>query len=660
MSAMPAIPERFQAAADLHRRGAVDDARRQLEGIVAEDPRHLGALNALGVIALQSGQPARAIECFRRALAIDPSQAPFLAGLAEAHRALGQLPEAIDVYRQFVERGGEKAEQLCSFATLLAQAGRLEEAIASYRRALALQPENADIHFNLGCLLQQRGLIAEAVASYRAAVQHDKASVRAWLNLGTVLVAQQQLTEAQACFERAVGLQPTAAVTHCNLGNALQAQDRLPEAIVCYRRALEVDPKHIDTLCNLGNALRENQQVDEALETLQTAVALRPNSTSALCNLGVTLRDLGRIDEARKCIEEAVRLEPREAMFRFNRGLLFMAENRPQEAVAAYNEALALDPRMEQAYLFRGLAQLQMGQFAEGWEGYEHRVRYPRFASRNFPQPVWDGSPLGERTLMIYSEQAFGDVLQFIRYLKDRLGPQDKIVVAVPSVLIPLLAQSGYRNLVSRDDPLPPFDTYVQLLSLPYVIGTGLDTLPCDVPYLRADAQRTAQWADTLSSYRGLRIGIAWHGRRGFYGPDRRSIPLECFGRLARLPDVHLLSVQKGAGTEEMAAVEGVFEIIDLGPSLDNSGGAFLDTVAVMMNLDLVITSDTSIAHLAGALAVPVWLALRSNADWRWLLDREDCPWYPTMRLFRQTQPGDWDGVFEHMANALREVRPKR
>jgi hypothetical protein len=200
----------------------------------------------------------------------------------------------------------------------------------------------------------------------------------------------------------------------------------------------------------------------------------------------------------------------------------------------------------------------------------------------------------------------------------------------------------------------------VQLLSLPFVLGTTLETVPCEVPYVFADAERTAQWAETLKPYQGLRVGIAWHGRPGFYGPDRRSISLEHFGTLARVPDVRLLSVQKGAGAEELATIGGSFEVIDLGPSLDNSGGAFLDTAAVMMNLDLVITSDTSIAHLAGALGVPVWVALRANADWRWMLDRSDSPWYPTMRLFRQTLRDVWDDVFERMADALGEIRPRR
>jgi hypothetical protein len=278
-------------------------------------------------------------------------------------------------------------------------------------------------------------------------------------------------------------------------------------------------------------------------------------------------------------------------------------------------------------------------------------------------RPRWGGAPLAGRTLLIYCEQALGDTLQFIRYARLAAERGGKVVVAVRRPLVRLLAESGY-DAVSSEDPLPEFDVFEPLLSLPKIFGTQLDTVPADVPYLAADPKQIEHWKSKLrSSSSGLQpprsslsIGIAWQGSQKYRGDALRSIPLAAFAPLAAVPGVRLVSLQKGPGSEQHAELAGRFEVVDLGSSLDNDGSAFVDTAAVIKNLDLVVTSDTSIAHLAGALAAPVWLATSAAPDWRWMLERQDSPWYTTMRLFRQSTLGDWSAVFRRMASEIAEL----
>jgi hypothetical protein len=275
--------------------------------------------------------------------------------------------------------------------------------------------------------------------------------------------------------------------------------------------------------------------------------------------------------------------------------------------------------------------------------------------SRNFPQPQWDGSPLEGRTILIHAEQGLGDTIQFIRYaplVKRRGGT---VIVECQPVLSQLLAGCpGIDRLIAQGSPLPAFDVHVPLLSLPRIFGTTLADVPAEVPYLFADAALIERWRDELAGVPGVKIGIAWQGNTRFPADCMRSIPLTHFAPLAQVDGVRLFSLQKGPGREQLAATAAYLPVIDLADRLDEKAGGFMDTAAVVKNLDLIITSDTAIAHLAGALGVPVWVGLALGADWRYLLGREDSPWYPTMRLFRQTRLGDWDGVFERIASELR------
>jgi tetratricopeptide (TPR) repeat protein len=588
----------LQSAVELHRLGRLEEARASYQQIVDAHPARADVMNLLGTALRQMGRYAEAVEMLSRAVSLDPTKPVYFGNLGEAHRGLGQL----------------------------------DDAIACYKQAARLAPYLAEIHSNLGALLQQAGRLAEAGDSYAQALRCD----------------------------------PRHADALYNLGNLFQIQRQWDRAIDAYRQALSIKPDYVDAQCNLANALREQGDPQEALRWLQSALALAPDSVPALANLGVALQDLGQPDRARPFCERAIELAPERAVLHVNLGTAHKDLGDPQTALDCYDRALALAPDDPQALHSRGTALLALGDFAAGWAGYEHRTACDQFDTRDFPQPRWDGAPLAGRKLLIHAEQGLGDTLQFIRYVPLASARGGPVMVVVQPALVPLLRTSGVPNVLSSAEPLPPFDVQAPLMSLPYIFQTGLDTVPRDVPYLAVEPQRIETWRQHLSARPGLNVGIVWQGRPEHRRDRLRSFPLESLAPLAAVPGVQLFSLQKGPGSEQLTALSqgqgraATFEVVDLGRTLDNEGPLFLDTAAAMKSLDLVITPDTSTAHLAGGLAVPVWIALPLGAEWRWMTRREDSPWYPTMRLFRQTSLGDWTELFGRMADALHKLADEK
>jgi hypothetical protein len=325
-----------------------------------------------------------------------------------------------------------------------------------------------------------------------------------------------------------------------------------------------------------------------------------------------------------------------------------------EEALASYQNALQLKPDHAEAHLNRGMVWLQQGALEAGWAEFEWRFGCRNYPPRAFHQPPWDGSALSGRTILLHAEMGLGDTIHFVRYaplVKERGG---RVVVEAQAVLLPILARTrGIDQLVARDVPLPEFDVHAPLLSVPYLLGTTLATIPADVPYVFPDPELVERWRREMSAVGGFKVGIAWRGSATYPGDTQRSIPLRHFGPLAGVAGVQLFSLQKGPGSEELQALEGRFPVTDLASRLDEKTGAFMDTAAVMKSLDLIITADTSIGHLAGALGVPVWLALGLTPHWPWFLHRESTPWYPMHRLFRRDASETWDDLFERMAGAL-------
>jgi tetratricopeptide (TPR) repeat protein len=516
--------------------------------------------------------------------------------------------------------GKDQAQTQLELAVALAEQGKLEEAVAGLRAILQAQPHFAKAHYNLGVALAQQGKPEEAAASFRAALGH----------------------------------RPDYAEAHYGLGNVFSEQGKLEEAAACFRQALSIHPGYADAANNLGLALADLEQWAEAVVMLRHAARLRPDDCNVLNNLGLALAGLGKFAEAEAAYEHALRLEPRFADAHCNLGSTYKESGRLEEALACYQLALWLEPGSASTHFNRALTWLQMGNYEQGWPEYEWRWKRKRSRPCGYRQPLWDGSPLQGRTILLHLEQGLGDTFQFLRFVplvKDRGG---RVLLACPESLRPLLATCpGIDELVPASASLPHFDVHCPLLSLPLVFGTTLPTVPVYTPYLFADSSLVEHWRQKLSTVQGRKIGIAWHGNPRHKGARHLAVPLREFAPLAKLPGVQLISLQKGPGAEQVQANRGHVPVIDYSADLDETTGAFMDTAAIIRNVDLVVSSDTSIAHLAGALGVPVWVALAASADWRWLLEREDSPWYPGMRLFRQTAWGAWRAVFERMATQL-------
>jgi Flp pilus assembly protein TadD len=496
------------------------------------------------------------------------------------------------------------------------------------------------------------GRAAKAESLYRQVLGKDARNAGALHALGLIARRRGRPERAVQLMAKAADAAPDDAAVHCDLGNALKALGRIDEAVFHHRRMAALCPDSPQALSNLGTTCVRAGDIEEALQHLARAASLDSANPELHHNLGNGLLATARFDDARAAFQRVIGLAPEHVRAQVNLGVAEKELGDLDAARHRFAVALELAPDDADAGWNRALADLMAGDWAAGWAGYEHRRRIPGFAMRRVDRPAWDGAPLDGRTLLVHAEQGLGDTLQFIRYLPPLAARSPGIVLWAQDALVPLL--SGFCDRVDVTADPPPTDLQAPLMSLPHLLGGAGPFVAEPASYLSAAPNRITRWREKLADD-AFNIGIAWQGRPGYAADARRSIPLDHFAPLATLSGVRLVSLQKGHGSEQLAAFDG--PVLDFGPDLDRDG-AFLDSVAVIAALDLVITSDTAIAHLAGALGAPVWLALAHVPDWRWGLGGETTPWYPTMRLFRQDRPGDWAGVFERIARVAATRRP--
>jgi tetratricopeptide (TPR) repeat protein len=579
---------------------------------------------------------------------------PDLFARAVRYQQAGDLVQAEVLCQQVIERDPAHADALNLLGVLSHQAGRNEVAVEFLRRAAAASPGDGVIHYNLGVAYQVLGRLTDAAACYREALRLQPAHADAHHNLGDIFLTQGDHAAAQASLEQAVRHRADFAEAFNKLGIACREQRKTDEAVAAFRRAAELEPDRVAFHSNLANLLTSQGRAEEALPHYRQAVRLEPGEAAHHSNLGNVLILLGRPEEAEASCREALRLKPDLANAHHNLAIARSLQGSLDEALDINARALRLDPGHAGAHNCQALWTLQKGNFEEGWREYRWRWDIPNANPRDFRQPVWDGSGLAGRAVLMHAEQGLGDTLQFIRYAPLVRKRGGTVVVECQPALVSLLRTCpGIDRLVPRGSPLPSFDVHAPLLDLPRIFGTTLATVPARVPYLFADPGLVEFWRRELGGDAALKVGIAWQGNARFPGDRLRSVPLRHFAPLGRREGIRLITLQKGAGREQVGAVLADFHVTDLGGRLDESAGAFMDTAAVMRNLDVVVTTDTAVGHLAGALGVPVWVALGVGADWRFLADREDSPWYPTMRLFRQKRLYEWDELFERIAAAL-------
>ncbi len=459
--------------------------------------------------------------------------------------------------------------------------------------------------------------------------------------------------------DHAMNVNPAGADAELARGLALKAEGRLAEARAAFDLAVALQPDNVAAHVNRAALLRQLGDSRQALHSAERAIALQPGFAPAHCNRGLALNDLGRPLEALDSYDRALAIDPGFAAAHGNRGKVLQALDRPEEALAAYQRVMELQPAAAQAYVNSAHALLLLGQFERGWSLYEWRKRLPApLGNRAVAAPLWLGaSELAGKTILLHWEQGLGDTIQFCRYAPLVRQRGARVILMVQKSLVRLVRTLDpaieVRDEPHVDESLGKIDYHCPLLSLPQAFHTRIDTIPATVPYLHAEPELVARWRERMGG-EGFKVGINWQGNRHSPADRGRSFPLRQFHRLSTIPGIRLLSLQVGAGTEQLGNLPEGMRVETLGPGFDTGPDAFVDCAAALANLDLVITSDTALAHLAGALGCPVWVVLQQAADWRWLRGRADCPWYPGMRLFRQRQRGNWDEVFEEVRAALR------
>lgn len=534
------------------------------------------------------------------------------------------------------------------------RAGDVARAEVWYKRALAAAPGDPRALHLLGLAAFDKGRPERALQLIAKALARAPATPDFLHSAGHVLQAMGRHDEAAARYREALAAEPARALTRSNLGNALKRAGRLDEAAAELARAVELAPDFAEGWSNLALVHKERGDSAAAVACLARAAALRPGVAAFAFNLGNVLEAAGRREDAVEAYGRALTLEPAHRGARVSLGATLRRMGRLAAAEAELGRALALDPGDAEARWNLALARCMAGDWARGLEDFEARRQLPGMIAAPAGGPEWDGRPMPGRTLLVQHEQGLGDAIQYLRFAADAQRMGARVIYRGPRRLLALARSiAGVAGTAALDDPAPRFDAWAPLMSLPRLTHATTRQRLGRGGYLAPEAARMARWRARLAPVGGLRIGIGWQGNPAYAADGERSLPLCLFEGLARLPGVALIGLQQGPGREQIAAWPAELAFLDLAPELD-ADGAFLDTAAVLPALDLVVTSDSALAHLAGAVGVPTWLALPRVPDWRWGLEGTASVWYPTVHVFRQPHPGDWNAVFADMTEALR------
>jgi tetratricopeptide (TPR) repeat protein len=593
------------------------EAERDFKQVVARQPAHAQSLLALGIIAWQQQNHVAALAYAKRLVGIAPNPAAHHLLLARVLRDQGQLPPAI----------------------------------ASYRLALRRDTADNQARFELALALTDSGHLEDAVLCYRTALRHDPSFVAGHYNLGNLLVRLNRAPESIPCYQTALTLQPDHPHADNNLADALFRAGHLAAAEAHYRGLIDRHPDMIDAHYNLGTMLLKTARFAEASAQFQAVLALQADHRDAMNNLGTALIESGQYRAAETCLRQLAERHGSDARPLTNLGVALRGVGKVQEAEACFTEALAQMPESNEARYNLATTLLQTGRLQDGWLPYEARWHQATMPPRPFKQPRWDGQPLGEKIVLLHAEQGFGDTLQFCRYVP-RAAHRARIILEIQKPLLGLLKRSfpGVDRIIVRGESLPKFDYHCPLLSLPLVFDTTLATIPADIPYLTPDPGKAANWQQRLARLPGLRVGVVWRGNQAYADSKmKRDLNPTYLAPLADLPNVSFVSLQKDLSPAEQTEIAQILPMTDWTIELHD----FDDTAALIAGLDLGLAVDTAVVHLAGALGRPAWLLNRFDPCWRWLRDRDDSPWYPGLRQFRQTEPGGWPHVIAQAKAAL-------
>ena len=613
----------FERALAFHRNGDFTAAKVLYEELLSSSPDHVGALHLSGLICIEDNRPDLALGFLARAIVLAPDFATLHSG----------------------------------YGVALSELGRLEDALASYGRIIVIAPGDGEAFYNRGNTLRSLGRFCEAIADYEQVVALQPWNAQAFSNQGDSHQALGRFEEALVCYAKAIGVEPDYAEAYANRGLALHEMRRFDEALLSYHQAVAINPHLAAAWFNRGNTLKDVRRFEEAAAAYAQAIMIEPQNVQAWSNKGDALQSLGRFAEALRTYDRALAIRADYADAWSNRGVCLKALGRLQDAISSFDKAIGYADDHAEAHWNKALTLLLMERFEEAWPLYEWRKRARDPAGRRVcDQPAWLGKEdISNKTLLVHGEQGLGDTIQFSRYLRCLNDLGAKILFAPQRPLQALMGTlDATFEIVDDDQTHLQFDYHAPLMSLPLAFQTNLSNLPRCAAYLAAEEARVESWKKLIGPD-GFKIGICWQGNMGDVDLGR-SFPVRQFCPLGLIPCLRLISLQKGPGESQLLHVPQGMVVEALGADFDAGPDAFVDTAAVIKCCDLVITSDTAVAHLAGALGVKTWVALKHMPDWRWFLERDDSPWYPSMRLFRQASPGDWEGVFASMKAALAEA----
>ncbi len=651
----------FNFANALLARGLAKEAEAEYREALRLDPNAPDIINNLASALSTQGRHEEAVEVTDKGLAKHPNNANLLRTRGVARLHLRQFESALQDAQTLIEVAPALPDAYNLRGDAFSNMGRWDDAIVNFKRAVEVSGGHPQFRINLGSAYAARGALAEAASTFSGVLKERRRDYKTINALAAVLQRMNKHQDAVRACELALSIQPDFAEVHNRMAQSYLAMEKWPQAIDTAKDVLVRHPKHQEAMFNLGMALIGGRRYDEAVECFDQILQLGPEDDMALLNLGNALAGAGRSQAALDAYNRMIDRQPNWAGGYLNIGHAYGRMRRWDDALASYRKAYDLEPDKKDHLYNIGNVHLHLGDYEEGWKGYEYRNKASEGVQVRFPDiAVWNGEDLTGKRIAVFGEQGLGDNIQMARYLP--LLQQRGATVAFHGYpMLRALLQTAAPGLAYVDGDAKPedFDFQVATMSLPAKFGTRVETIPATVPYFSAEPDRVAKWKERIGEH-GFRIGINWQGNPSGKIDEGRSAPLKQFLRFAEVPGVRLISMQKNHGLEQLDDVPKHIKIDMLGDDFDTGKDAFLDTLAVMANLDLVVTTDTSLAHVTGGFAMPTFVALKEHPDWRWLLDREDSPWYPHHRLFRQKQFSVWDEPFIAMTEAIRELVQKK
>jgi len=642
----------------LHQQGRFIEARAFYERILAIQANHFDALQLLGMLSAQTGQFLKAVDFLKKAIRINPNHADCYSNLANALKELKRFDEALLNYDRAIRINPDLSLTHFNRGVTLQELHRFEDALKSYDRAIRIDPDYPHSHFNRGLVLKELKRFDEALESYDRSISINPNFAHIYSNRGLILKELKRFDEALESCDKAIRINPDFAEAYSNRGLILHELKYFDKAIESFDKAITIKPDFAEAYFSRGLTLQLLKHFSQALDSYHQAINIKPNYAEAFTNRGLTLQELRRLNEALESYDRAVRIKPNYGLAHFNRGLALQELRRLVEAQGSYSKAISIEPNNAFAYLNLSLCNLLAGNFRDGWQNYEWRINAESLNNssevRNFVQPRWLGADsLKDKTILLYAEQGLGDTIQFCRYVPIVAELGAKVILEVQRPLVKLLSGlKGIHQIVAMGDALPDFDYQCPLLSLPLAFKTELHNIPSITQLISSDPEKVAKWKIKLGKKTKPRIGLVWSSVSNFKNDHVRSITLLELLKALPKDGFEYICLQKEIKAIDKEVLEANPQICFVGNHLED----FTDTAALIECVDLVVSTCTSVPHLSCSLGKETWLMLSYIPYWLWLLDRNDSPWYPSAKLYRQEIMYEWNDVLEKIKTDLEKL----